>query len=158
MYMPTCQLYPLLSTISWQTTNPIILPKLGQVAQKPSSVVSLSGEHTLWTSGSKLGQVKDCKNPLNPISMTRTANALSPVIIDIEIGTKQYYSEQSSRATQIAWIGFESGRTAIRKLPSPINNSITESTMPINYYDTLICYGRNDLLNEYVVLRACTLV
>lgn len=88
--MLTSQLSPLFRTINWQTTNPSIFPKLGQVAQNPSKVVSLSGDQTECTNGSKLGHMNDCKYPLRPIKMTSTANAPEPYIFFIETGTRQY--------------------------------------------------------------------
>lgn len=148
MYIPSYHEYPWFNTMSWHTTKPIILPKLGQVAQNPSNVVSLSGEHTLWTSGNKLGQVKDCKYPLTPIKKTNIAKADPPVIKSIDIGTKQYYMEHSSIATHNALIGLLNGQMAITKLPNPINNNITESTIPINCSYILIYCGKYDLLNE----------
>lgn len=142
IYIPTYQLNPLLRTKYWQMTNPKILPKLGQVAQNPNIVVSLSGEQTVWTKGRRFGHVKDCRKPLKPIKMTKVANAGGPDIMSIDKGTKQYSNAQKTIAIHNARIGFDKGLIAIIKLPKPMNSNITESTIPISCYYILIYSGK----------------
>lgn len=110
-----------------------MLPMLEAVVQNPSKIESWSGEQTVWTRGSKFGHMKDWISPLIPIKITKTAKAPGPLIRFIEIGTKVYYNEQTKRAIQRALIGFDKGLIAIMKFPTPINKSITESTMPMTF-------------------------
>ena len=90
IYIPICQFHPLLSTIHCIITNPIILPKLGQVDQKPKIAVSVSGENIECTIGNKLGHENDDKNPLIPINTHKVIKAGVPFIILIVNGIKQY--------------------------------------------------------------------
>jgi hypothetical protein len=136
IYIPSCQLSPLFNTIHCITTNPKIFPKFGEVAQNPKIVVSSSGDKTEYMKGSKLGHINEERKPFKLIKITNVEKANGPDKILIVNGTKQNYREQHNKAIHIVRTEFEGGKKTVNKLPTPIQNIINESTIPINTYST----------------------